>query len=232
MQHSTQEVLQCTMSHPPGVGIRTRERIKVKVEVLYLKGCPNHEPAVEQVQKALRSEGLPILVNEVELTDPAMAQEVGFLGSPSIRIDGIDVGPGAREVKTFGFSCRTYSDDEGRRSGLPQSASSNRRRVKAEARELKTNKQFGVSCSRRRCRRPRIFLLPGATYSRDDGFHWCMDRKPIGPGTRPPVLPGVFLGCIAAGGLSHLSASEGLRRRWYLLFYLPPPPHSGPHPSL
>jgi hypothetical protein len=53
------------------------------------------EPAVEQVRKALRSEGLPILVNEVKITDPAMAQRFGFLGSPSIRIDGIDVEPGA-----------------------------------------------------------------------------------------------------------------------------------------
>ena len=91
----------------------------MKVEVLYFKGCPNHEPAVEQVRKTLRSEGLPILVNEVEITDPAMAQKFGFLGSPSIRIDGIDVEPGAREINTFGFGCWTYSDDKGRRSGLP-----------------------------------------------------------------------------------------------------------------
>jgi hypothetical protein len=96
-----------------------RERIKVKVEVLYFKGCPNHEPAVEQVRKALRNEGLAILVNEVEITDSEMAQRVGFLGSPTIRIDGLDVEPGAREIETFGFGCRTYSDDEGRRSGLP-----------------------------------------------------------------------------------------------------------------
>jgi mercuric ion transport protein len=172
----------------------------VKVEVLYLKGCPNHEPAVEQVQKALRSEGLPILVNEVELTDPAMAQEVGFLGSPSIRIDGIDVGPGAREVKTFGFSCRTYSDDEGRRSGLPQSASSNRRRVKAEARELKTNKQFGVSCSRRRCRRPRIFLLPGPLILVVMGFSgaWIGSLSALEP-YRPLFLGFTLIALLLAG---------------------------------
>jgi hypothetical protein len=91
----------------------------VKVEVLYFKGCPNHEPAVEQVRKALQNEGLADAVHEVEIADPAMAQKFGFLGSPSIRIDGIDVEPGAREIKTFGFGCRTYSDDEGRRSGLP-----------------------------------------------------------------------------------------------------------------
>src|SRR5882757_5433322 len=105
---------------------------------------------------------------------------------------------------------------EGGPACLP-SASFNRQRVKEEARELKTNKQFGVSCSRRCCRHPRIFLLPGATYSRNDGFQWCMDRKPIGLGTLPPVVPGVYLDCFTAGGFPHLSASEGLRPRWYLL---------------
>ncbi len=91
----------------------------MKVEVLYLKGCPNHEPAVEQVRKALLGEGLEARVDEVEITDPAMAQEMNFLGSPSVRIDGIDIEPGARGVRTFGFGCRTYSDTEGKRSGLP-----------------------------------------------------------------------------------------------------------------
>ena len=51
--------------------------------------------------------------------DAARAQELGFLGSPSIRIDGLDVEPEARGLQTFGFGCRTYSDAEGRQSGLP-----------------------------------------------------------------------------------------------------------------
>ena len=76
MQHSPQEVLQCPMSHSPAIGIGTRERIKVKVEVLYFKGCPNHEPAVERVRKALRNEDLAMPVHEVEITDPAMGAEV------------------------------------------------------------------------------------------------------------------------------------------------------------
>src|SRR5258708_26843863 len=96
---------------------------------------------------------------------------------------------------------------EGAPACLP-SASFNRQRVKEEARELKTNNQFGVSCSRRFCRRPRIFLLPGATYSRNDGFQWCMDRKPIGLRTLSPAVPGVYPDCITTGGLRHFLASE------------------------
>jgi mercuric ion transport protein len=58
-----------------------------------------------------------------------------------------------------------------------QSALVNRQRAKVEARELETNEQFGAACSRWCCRCPRIFLLPGAAYSRNDGFHRRMDRK-------------------------------------------------------
>lgn len=91
----------------------------MKVEVLYFKGCPNHQPVVERVRQALRSEQITVPVDEVEVTDAAMAQRVGFLGSPSIRIDGLDVELEARGLQTFGFGCRTYSDAKGRRSGLP-----------------------------------------------------------------------------------------------------------------
>lgn len=94
----------------------------MQVDVLYFKGCPNHMPAVEQVREALRTEGVEASVNEVEITDAVMAQELSFLGSPTIRINGVDVKPDARGVQSFGFGCRTYSDVEGRRSGLPSLA--------------------------------------------------------------------------------------------------------------
>jgi hypothetical protein len=90
----------------------------VKIEVLYFGGCPNHKPAVEQVRIALRFAGVDAPIEEVEVEDPAMAQKIGFLGSPSIRVDGLDVEPEARTLKEFSFSCRTYSSN-GRRLGLP-----------------------------------------------------------------------------------------------------------------
>jgi hypothetical protein len=96
-----------------------RKGAELKIEVLYFKQCPNHQPAIAQVRQALSFEGIDIPVEEVEVTDAARAQELGFLGSPSIRVDGLDVEPEARGLQTFGFGCRTYSDAEGHRSGLP-----------------------------------------------------------------------------------------------------------------
>ncbi len=68
----------------------------MKVEVLYFKGCPNHESAVAQVWKAVSEEHVSAGVEEVEVRDAAMAQA--------------DLG--------FGFGCRTYFAD-GHRSGIP-----------------------------------------------------------------------------------------------------------------
>lgn len=88
------------------------------VEVLYFAGCPNHPPTVGRVLEALRLEGMSAEVFEVEVTDAATARVTGFLGSPSVRIDGQDVETAARSARTFGLTCRTYVEDDCR-VGVP-----------------------------------------------------------------------------------------------------------------
>jgi copper chaperone CopZ len=82
----------------------------MKIEVLYFSGCPNHAPAVERVKEALRSEGLSGDIAEIEVLDTETAQRLKFLGSPSIRVNGLDVEPEARSRTEFGMMCRTYAD--------------------------------------------------------------------------------------------------------------------------
>ena len=55
---------------------------------------------------------------EVEVKDMIAAQRIGFPGSPTIRVDGQDIEPGARLEQAFGMSCRTYLDGS-RRAGVP-----------------------------------------------------------------------------------------------------------------
>ena len=90
----------------------------MKIEVLYFDGCPNHKPAVERVQELLREEGVSAEVLEANISDASAAQSVRFLGSPSVRVNGLDVEPEARAAREYGMMCRTYSV-EGRREGLP-----------------------------------------------------------------------------------------------------------------
>ena len=82
----------------------------MKIDVLYFSGCPNHAPAVERVKEALRAEGLSAEIAEIAVLDAQMAQGLKFLGSPSIRVNGLDVEPEARSRTEFGMMCRTYAD--------------------------------------------------------------------------------------------------------------------------
>jgi len=90
----------------------------MKIEILYFDGCPNHKPATELVRELLRELAISAEVMEVNVPDAATAEGVRFLGSPSIRIDGLDVEPAARTVREYALSCRTYNID-GRIGGLP-----------------------------------------------------------------------------------------------------------------
>ena len=80
----------------------------MKIEVLYLDGCPHHRPAVERIQTILQEEGITASVSEIEIRDQEAAMELGFPGSPTIRVDGVDIEPAFRGVEGAAFACRRY----------------------------------------------------------------------------------------------------------------------------
>jgi len=89
-----------------------------RVEILYFEGCPNHDGAralVARIAAELRVEPKVVLV---EVADHDAARDLRFLGSPSIRVNGHDVEPGAQERRDFVYSCRVYRTEQGF-SGLP-----------------------------------------------------------------------------------------------------------------
>ena len=85
----------------------------MRVEVLYVPGCPNYQPAVTRVQEVLASESLQADVHGVAVGSDEEAKVLRFPGSPTIRIDGDDVEPS--HASSFGLSCRLYAN----RSGVP-----------------------------------------------------------------------------------------------------------------
>ena len=84
-----------------------------RVEILYFEGCPNQEPAralVERIAAELTVEP-EILLVEVPDSDAAIALK--FLGSPTVRVNGRDVEPGAEERRDFVLACRVYRSERG-----------------------------------------------------------------------------------------------------------------------
>jgi hypothetical protein len=82
------------------------------VEVLYFEGCPNHRAAVDRLRMVLGQEQLPAEVSEIEVKDESAAKALKFFGSPTIRINGIDIDPDSRNVAETGFACRWYSSGQ------------------------------------------------------------------------------------------------------------------------
>ena len=80
----------------------------MRIDVLYFDDCPNHLPTVERINTILREEGCSAEVREVLVPSAEAAQQVKFLGSPSVRVNGIDIEPTAQGRKDFGLMCRRY----------------------------------------------------------------------------------------------------------------------------
>ena len=89
----------------------------MRVDVLYFDGCPNRDRAVRLVRRVLDREGIRAEVRTIKVPDPEAARTLGFLGSPSIRVNGMDIEDGRHDDPPF-FGCRTYSL-EGKTTGVP-----------------------------------------------------------------------------------------------------------------
>lgn len=91
------------------------------VEILYFEGCPNHEPARSLVERIAADLEVEPEVDLVEVPDLDAATELRFLGSPTVRVNGRDVEPGAERRREFVLSCRVYRTERGF-SGQPAEA--------------------------------------------------------------------------------------------------------------
>lgn len=90
-----------------------------QIELLWWEGCPSSAEAHELVRSAMADAGLdPASLRSIEIdTDDAASRE-GFVGSPTIRVDGRDIQPPS-EPEPPGLTCRVYRLRDGRISPLP-----------------------------------------------------------------------------------------------------------------
>ena len=89
----------------------------MRIEALYVPGCPNYAPAVERLQAVLEPQSLQAEIRSVPITNEAQAKALLFPGSPTIRIDGDDVEQ--HETVVPSLACRLYAN----RSGVPSEES-------------------------------------------------------------------------------------------------------------
>ena len=100
----------------PGSGDHGHRRVArrpMRVELLYFEDCPNYEALLPRVRELVADVGEreEVELRRIETDDEARRQR--FLGSPTVRVDGVDVDPDAGEREDFGLKCRLYTTPRG-----------------------------------------------------------------------------------------------------------------------
>ncbi len=82
------------------------------IELFYFDGCPSWERALQNLEEGMRLEGVNIPVFKVLVQSDEDAQRKRFLGSPTIRIDGVDVDGPEADKRPFMLGCRIYPEGD------------------------------------------------------------------------------------------------------------------------
>jgi proline dehydrogenase len=138
----------------------------VRVELLTTEDCPHAERAEAIARHALANNGHTPHIERVYVGDLDDAAGLGFHGSPTLRIDGLDVvRPNA--AQPVGLACRLYRQPDGSLDGVIPAETITaelERRREAEARE--------------KAAQPRVSQIP-AKASRAL-FLWASRRRALG----------------------------------------------------
>ncbi len=86
----------------------------MKIEILYFGGCPNSDPTLAAIREVMTDLSIRAEITETVVRNDDEARRLQFLGSPTVRVDGIDIEPEALDRKDFVMSCRMYGN-----SGVP-----------------------------------------------------------------------------------------------------------------
>jgi hypothetical protein len=93
----------------------------MRIELLFWAGCPSNPKALADLRAQMTELGLdPDAVQIREVASEDRAAEEHFVGSPTIRVDGVDVvDPGTQPAA---LNCRIYRRRDGRISPTPDPA--------------------------------------------------------------------------------------------------------------
>jgi hypothetical protein len=95
-------------------------RERAQIELVYDTTCPNVDRARAAIRAALLSVGAPVEWEEWERGADATPAALRSLGSPSVLVNGRDVGCGERSTADADAnSCRVYVDECGCLCGAP-----------------------------------------------------------------------------------------------------------------
>jgi hypothetical protein len=90
----------------------------MKITFLYYEDCPSHDAALDRLRQVMAEEGIQTEIEIIKVETEEQAQRLRFIGSPTIRINGLDIDPPPPDAY-YALTCRAYHLEDGRISPLP-----------------------------------------------------------------------------------------------------------------
>ena len=89
----------------------------VEIQFLWWAECPSHEEAWSRLQKIVAELAPDAAVTRIEVRTDEDAERWHFPGSPTIRVNGMDIDPDVPGIARL--TCRLYFKGDGRPTPLP-----------------------------------------------------------------------------------------------------------------
>jgi hypothetical protein len=86
-----------------------------KIELLYFESCPLYKQALENLRAVLAENHIDAEIELINVDSPDKTEGLGFYGSPSIRINGVDL---EEKDGKYTYACRMYTIN-GQQVGVP-----------------------------------------------------------------------------------------------------------------
>jgi glutaredoxin len=84
-----------------------------QIDVLTFAGCPHARAALALVERLVSELELEASIRRIDVTSLEQAEAQRFLGSPTIRVNGSDIEPGAGKRTGYTLACRIYGTATG-----------------------------------------------------------------------------------------------------------------------
>ena len=78
-------------------------RHAVAVEILHTAQCPHWRSVGELADRVAREEGITVAISQTCVDTADEAEQRRFPGSPTVRVEGVDLQPEAESLEAFGL---------------------------------------------------------------------------------------------------------------------------------
>lgn len=89
----------------------------VNIGVLFIEGCSGLLSIANNIKEVIAEEAVDANISLILIETPEDARRLQFTGSPTVRINGIDIEPNRQTIKNYCLRSRHYNINK--KNGLP-----------------------------------------------------------------------------------------------------------------